>query len=50
MPSTRITRPSMLSTRLPSARPVLAFPAASMNMVATVTAVRAIPRMLWLGR
>ena len=38
-----VTRPSVRSTGLPSARPVLAFPAASANMATAVIAVHTIP-------
>ena len=50
MPSTSVTRPSVLSTGSPSARPVRALPAASANMAAAVTAVQAMPRTLGPGR
>ena len=43
MPSIRVTRPSVHSTGLPSARPVRAFPAASANITTAVTAVHTIP-------
>ena len=41
--SMNVTLPSASRTGLPSALPVRAFPAARMNMTATVTAVQAIP-------
>jgi hypothetical protein len=50
MASTRVTRPSVTSTGLPSAFPVRALPAASANIIAAVTAVQAIPGMLCPGR
>lgn len=39
----RVTRPSVISTGLPSARPVRDFPAASANITTAVAAVHAIP-------
>gem|GEM_PF-3474356 len=50
MPSTRVTRPSVARTGLPSCLPVRALPAASANMTAAVTAVQAMPSMLCPGR
>ena len=49
-PSTGVTRPSVVSTGLPSARPARAVPGASANMATAVTAVHAIPGMLCPGR
>ncbi len=43
MPSTIVTRPSVRRTGLSSVRPVLALPAASVNMTAAVTVVQTIP-------
>ena len=43
MPSISVTRPSVRSTGLPSARPVRALPAASANITAAVIAVQMIP-------
>ena len=43
MPSIMVTRPSVCSTGLSRARPIRAFPAASVNITAAVTAVQMIP-------
>ncbi len=45
-----VTRPSVRSTGLSSARTVLALPAASVNITAAVTAVQAIPATGCRGR
>jgi hypothetical protein len=50
IPSTSVTRPSVISTGLPSARPVRALPAARTNIAPAVTAVQAIPSRLCPGR
>ena len=47
--STVVTLPSVRRTGLPSARPVLALPAARPNMTAAVTAVQAMPGTEWRG-
>ncbi len=49
MPSTVVTRPSVRSTGLSSARPVRAFPAASANIAAAVSPVHTIPAAEWRG-
>ena len=48
-PSIRVTRASVMSTWLPSERPVLSLPAASANMTTAVTATHAVPSGLGRG-
>ena len=50
LPSIIVTRPSVRSTGFASARPILAFPAASANITTTVTAVQMIPSTECRGR